>query len=1185
MSTETNLAHLRVLLDHEPIPVWVHYEDRIVYVNAASLAVLGATSPSQVLGRSPLDFIHTGSQAKARERIQKLMDSDEGVPPMEERFMKVDGSTLDVEVTAWTIPFQGGRAIQASFVDLTERKRSVQALNEREEQFRTLADSIPQLAWMANPDGFIFWYNRRWYEYTGTTLPEMEGWGWQSVHDSAGLPRVVERFKSAIASGEPWEDTFPLRRYDGAMRWHLSRALPVLDTQGRIVRWFGTNTDVTDLRRTEAALRESETRFRTAVQAVGDILWTTNSLGEMRGDQPGWAAFTGQSFDEYQGFGWADAVHPDDAQPTVSEWNRCVADRRMFVFEHRVRRKDGEYRLFSIRGVPVFNGDGSIREWVGVHTDITNRRQAEQSLADQSRLSALGRDVGIALTQSGDLSDMLRQCAQAIVEHLDAAFARIWTLNEPGNLLELQASAGLYTHTNGPHGRVPVGQFKIGLIAQERQPHLTNDVVGDPRVGDHEWAKREGMVAFAGYPLIVADRILGVVGMFARKRLSQTTLEGLASIANGIGLGIERKRAEDALRENEARKTAILESALDCIISIDQDSRILEFNPAAEKTFGYRRDDVLGQKLPELIIPPQYREGHYHGMAHYLATGVGPVLGQRIEITGMRAGGAEFPVELAVSRIVADGPALFTATLRDITARKQAEQDLQTAKAAAEAANRAKSSFLASMSHELRTPLNAIIGYGEMLQEEVEDLGAKALIPDLQRIHSAGKHLLALINDVLDISKIEAGKMELFVEDFEVSTMVEEVVSTVAPLVAKNGNVLEVRVAADSGAMRTDLTKVRQSLFNLLSNAAKFTKEGAITVEVGKEQVAGQEVVRFQVSDNGIGMSREQLSRLFDVFEQADSSTSRRFGGTGLGLALTRRLCRLMGGDIMVESAPEMGSAFTIRLPRQAPMATEVPAVTKTHAQEPAGEGRKGTVLIIDDDPAARDLLRRLLTKEGFRAETAVSGEEGLVRARELKPTAITLDVMLPQMDGWAVLNALKADPDLVGIPVIMLTMVDSRNLGYALGASDYLTKPVDRRQLASVLRKYTCENPPCPVLVVDDDPDVRRLLRQMLETEGREVAEAADGLEALARISELIPELILLDLMMPRMDGFEFSMELSRRPEWSRIPVVVLTAKDLTAEERVRLNGHVERVLQKGAYTRAELLEEVRRAVVACSR
>jgi CheY-like chemotaxis protein len=344
----------------------------------------------------------------------------------------------------------------------------------------------------------------------------------------------------------------------------------------------------------------------------------------------------------------------------------------------------------------------------------------------------------------------------------------------------------------------------------------------------------------------------------------------------------------------------------------------------------------------------------------------------------------------------------------------------------------------------------------------------------------------------------------------------------------------------------------------------------------------------FTIADTGIGMNAEQIDKLFEAFVQADASTTRKYGGTGLGLAITQRFCWMMGGDIAVKSIPGQGSTFTIWLPAEVTEPRIEPAgLFSDDMFAPVFVGPKPidavTILVIDDDPTVHDLMRRFLSKEGFWVEAAASGESGLVLARQLRPAAITLDVMMPGMDGWAVLTALKADPDLAHIPVIMLTMVDDKNLGYALGAADYLTKPINRDRLAAVLSKYHCEQLRCSVLLVEDDLVTREMMRRMLEREGWLVAEAENGRVALDHMVKSQPELILLDLMMPEMDGFEFIAELRKRPEWRSIPVVVITAMDLTQEERLRLNGFVSQILQKGAYNLDELLLEVRELVAAC--
>ncbi|HET8654120.1 MAG TPA: response regulator [Longimicrobiaceae bacterium] len=516
---------------------------------------------------------------------------------------------------------------------------------------------------------------------------------------------------------------------------------------------------------------------------------------------------------------------------------------------------------------------------------------------------------------------------------------------------------------------------------------------------------------------------------------------------------------------------------------------------------------------------------------------------------------------------------------------EQRTHELAEAKAAAEAANETKSQFLANMSHELRTPLNAIIGYSEMLTEEVEASGGEDLVPDLQKIHSAGKHLLGLINSVLDISKVEAGKMELHLESFAVGPLVQEVVDTARPLVEQQNNTLEISLPGEPGEMYADEVKLRQMLLNLLSNAGKFTESGTVTLRMRRGRgTAGEGLVRFEVSDTGRGMTREQVSRLFQPFVQVDAEAARRHGGTGLGLAITRRFAELMGGGIQVRSMPGKGTTFIVHLPARVadlprPIALPTPlgAVKRESGALPAAPG--GTVLVIDDDSPAREVIHRTLSREGLRVLEAMTGAEGLRLAREAQPDVITLDVLLPGgPDGWSILASLKRDPALRHIPVLMMTIVDDQNVGFALGAADYLVKPVDREALLTAVQRHVQERAPGHVLVVDDDGDTRAMLTRTLEREGWTVEAAENGRVALERVTVRRPDVVLLDLMMPEMNGFEF-LEALRRTERGRgVPVVVVTSKDLSEAERARLRGGAERILQKGTHPRDEIVAEVRR-------
>ena len=513
---------------------------------------------------------------------------------------------------------------------------------------------------------------------------------------------------------------------------------------------------------------------------------------------------------------------------------------------------------------------------------------------------------------------------------------------------------------------------------------------------------------------------------------------------------------------------------------------------------------------------------------------------------------------------------------------QEVNEQLVQSEQRARAATQAKSHFLANMSHELRTPLNAIIGYSEMLQEEAQDSGQESFIPDLKKINRSGRHLLDLINDVLDLSKIEAGKMELYLETFDIPNLLEDVSTTVQLLVQKNSNTLEVRCPANLGAMRADMTKVRQSLFNLLSNASKFTKNGKITLEAAREiSPTKADWIVFRVSDTGIGMTTEQQDRVFEAFSQADSATARDFGGTGLGLTITKTFCRMMGGDVALTSEPGKGTTFTIRLPTEV---REPKAESAAASESSAAPNMEGTpVLVVDDDADTRQVLKRFLNRKGLPVECASSGEEGLRLARELHPMAIILDVMMPGMDGWAVLSTLKSEEKVKDIPVVMLTIVDDKNLGYALGATDYLIKPVDRGRLIEILAKFRNVPPPRLALVVDDEEPARKMLTQILEKERWNVVQAENGLEALERIAKQRPDLILLDLVMPKMNGYQFLAELRNHDKWRPIPIIVVTAKDMSTEERLALDGYVEKVLPKHALTEEALLTEIQDLIAAC--
>ncbi len=537
------------------------------------------------------------------------------------------------------------------------------------------------------------------------------------------------------------------------------------------------------------------------------------------------------------------------------------------------------------------------------------------------------------------------------------------------------------------------------------------------------------------------------------------------------------------------------------------------------------------------------------------------------------------------------------AVYSDFTDIIMAKEQLRIAKDEAMRASQAKSEFLANMSHELRTPLNAVIGITEMLLDDAKEFGEDEQIEPLARIERAGKHLLHLINEILDLSKIEAGKIEMHLENFNLSSLMDDLRISAEPLALKNRNRFEIICSEEIGKMHADQTRVGQIVLNLIGNACKFTEDGLVEVSVGAIPKDNTDGIEITVRDTGIGMNEEQLAKLFQEFSQADSSTTKKYGGTGLGLAISRRFCRLMGGDITVESELEKGSTFRVWLPRRViepkaeglDGATDIdesmPEIVETSknvpsARSPDVDPAAPIVLVIDGDETVRDLMTRYLFDEGYNVAVAPDGEEGLRRIRELKPAAVLLDILVPAVDGWTVLETCKSDPKLADIPMIVLTISGNRKRAYELGAADFLVKPVDRKRLRDVLNRHRGVH--SRVLMVDDDKGTRKVMKNLVAREGFLVMEANDGREALDQIETAVPDLILLDVMMPEMDGFEFIEQLRSNSEWRSIPLVVVTAKDLSDDERQRLSGRFESISQRGVSAPEEMLDKLQAAIAS---
>ena len=502
---------------------------------------------------------------------------------------------------------------------------------------------------------------------------------------------------------------------------------------------------------------------------------------------------------------------------------------------------------------------------------------------------------------------------------------------------------------------------------------------------------------------------------------------------------------------------------------------------------------------------------------------------------------------------------------------------LEQSNKALQEANRHKSVFLANMSHELRTPLNAIIGFSELLTDASDgQFDAPTRTRFLNQILTSGKHLLGLINDILDLSKVEAGQMELRLQVVSVAEVVDQVVKTVEPLVAKKNIQLQADVNG-SGELLADAGKLKQMLLNLVSNAIKFTPEGG-AVSLAAARV--KETVEISVTDTGIGIAEADLKQIFREFHQVDHGPGRKHEGTGLGLALTKRFAALHGGDVRVVSSVEKGSTFTLSLPIRA----VAPAADHAEAMPANGHGSAPLVLVVEDDPAAAELLTRQLIGAGYRTEIARTGSEAIAKARELHPAAITLDIILPEVDGWEVMTQLKSDAATSAIPVVVVSIVDNAELGLALGAIDYFVKPVEAKELIARLNLLKIKNPnrdgEVRVLIVDDEAANRHWLIKALEPAGFTVLPASGGREAIDMAKSLQPDLVLLDLMMPEVTGFDVVEALRADPSTREMPIMVLTAANLTDADKRQLSGRVSEILSRQSVGSADVVGLLRRIV-----
>ncbi len=835
--------------------------------------------------------------------------------------------------------------------------------------------------------------------------------------------------------------------------------------------------------------------------------------------------------------------------------------------------------------------------------------------------------IGLAITASDSLDEALSTLLNEACRTLKVPAGSIALYDEKTGMLSLRMS----------HGFSP--EFEIistwkrrhnGLtdhILSKRVPTVINNIDNHPYI-DSDILFREGIKSLMAAPLYAEERVIGILYLddFYPRTWTETEVEFITLLGIQAAHAIEKFELIDTLSKTETYLKSILANSADMIITTDKEGRIVEFNPAGYYILGYRKEEIVGKPVDTLWVYPEKRRQliekikdrsfvtNYEAL---LKKKDGTPIEVSLTISTLKDENGNVIGTVGISKDITEAKKLERALeernlelqeLNDSLEEKVMERtrEIQKANKELERSNKLKSQFIATMSHELRTPLNSILGFSDLLLDELFGPLSDKQRRYIQNINNSGNHLLQLINNVLDIAKIESGKMELAYESFDAYQAVMEVESVVKPLINKKKQTLSINKSDDIGIITADKIKFKQILYNLLSNAIKFTDEGGqlqisinktcqpIFVDSSRENPHSEEMFNFlrvTVQDSGIGIKKEDQERIFHEFEQVEGSLSRRFEGTGLGLALTKRLVELQGGEITVQSEEGKGSAFSFTIPLFDVQSAMSLRYDNTHPMDEEelkeylntlSKGRTDSplIVIVEDDRATSELISLYLTKEGYRVAHISNGAEALSRIRHLMPFAVILDIMLPNKDGWEILQELKSDDELKDIPVIIYSIVDNKDLGFALGASDYLVKPIDRALLVKKVNDLNLRarsDRKTTVLCIDDNETMLQHLVSVFEPAGYHVLTESSGKKGIETAMNYLPDFIVLDLMMPDMSGFEVAHILKNRAETRDIPLLILTAKELSINDRMRLAGKAKKIMQKSQFTKEDLLMQIR--------
>jgi PAS domain S-box-containing protein len=1180
-------ALLDVAVDHMLDSLLIlDWEGQILYANRAAATLVGVDSPAVGIGRNAAEFIHPDFLSAALEDLLLVREGRGGFLN-QYKILRADGTEKWVEGLGTKINIQGGTANLLTLRDISTRKQIEAALQENVKQTEAILTQMVEGVITINESRIIEFFNPAAEKIFGYAVGEVVGKNismlmpepYAGLHDGY-VRRYIETGEARIIG--TGRDVMGLRKNGTLFPFHLSVGEVRLPQRRRFV---GVVRDITDQKKAEADLRESEQRFRLLADSAPVLMWVADREGRHVFFNKSWLKFTGRTPEQEMNDGWAEGIHDEDREQVLSTYRDALSRRRPFSVEHRLRSQDGRHIWVLVRGVPRFDENGRFAGFMGTCTDIHELKTMEASLQELMSLKQ-------AILDSANYS-IISTTPDGIIRTFNAAAER-WLGYSAGEVVGKMTPRSLHDHA------------EITAYAAELSQALGIEIlpgfetfIAKARMGitdEREWTyiRKDG----SRFPVLLSVTAL-------RDRRGQIT--GFLGIGSDI---TARKRAEEQLQ----KLWQAVEQSPASVVITDLQGRIEYVNPKVTQITGYPGEELMGQnprilksgetpaeayrQLWETITSGQEWRGVFHnrkknGELYWESASISPVKDTRGQVTH------------------------FVAVKEDITAIREAEESLRLAKEAADAANRAKSDFLATMSHEIRTPMNAIIGMADLLWETAMTSEQRQYV---QIFRSAGENLLDLINDILDISKVEAGHLSLEKTDFETGELIERACEIMAPKAHRKKIGLACRISPDIPEHLTgDPTRLRQVILNLIGNAIKFTERGEIMLEACLDQdaaIMGEDAatvrLHFSVRDTGIGIPEDKMDQIFERFTQVDASTTRTYGGSGLGLAISRRLVEMMNGRIWVESTPDKGSTFHFTAEFEPiPKARHIPRLNDADIQ-----GRR--ILVVDDNATNRLILKDMLERWGARVTEAARGDEGLAVLKKAAETdspfrLVILDQQMPVMDGFDVAREIQKDQDLAGMPLLMLTSEDRRgesSQARTLDISDYLVKPVKRLDLKeAVLRAmgrdagYRMEpsgqtpgiesapeatlQRPLKILLVDDSEDNRLLILAYLKKMPYAVEVAQNGAMAVEKVKKNSYDLILMDMQMPVMDGYSATREIRR---WEReagveapLRIIALTAHALKEDVEKSIEAgcdvHLTKPLKK-----AVLLETIRKYTTAQS-